>query len=293
MSPKNELSTSEQASRFTPIRALFRILGDAILPQTCAVCGEWIPAGQGMTCPTCHEELAAIRAIPYCGRCGRTMPRVAIDEQGCARCRREPYWNIAGIVRVGAYPPALRPIVTGLKYAGHERNADLAAVLLGNALVQSGWQDRLDGLVPVPMHWLRRWQRPCDHAELLAAALARRTGLAVLRAMRRIRHTPSQTRVHSETQRFQNVKGCFALRRGHEVMVAGKRVCIVDNLLATGATICEVSKVLRRAGAKCIYAAVISRTVLSGDTQASSDSLLTEQAHTQQSEITSSQSLTY
>ena len=276
MSLNNEISTSGHTSLFTPIRTLSRGLSDAILPQTCAVCGGWIPAGQGMTCPTCCAELTAIRAVSYCGRCGRTMPRVALDERGCARCRHERYWNVAGIVRIGAYPPALRHLVTGLKYAGHERNADLTAELLSDALVQCGWLDHLDGLVPVPMHWLRRWQRPCDHTELLAAALARRTGLAVLRAMRRIRHTPSQTRALSQSQRFQNVKGCFALRGGHRALVAGKRVCIVDNLLATGATICEVSKVLRRAGAKRIYAAVISRTVLSGDTQASSDSMLTE-----------------
>ncbi len=40
---------------------------------------------------------------------------------------------------------------------------------------------------------------------------------------------------------------------------------IVDNLVTSGATVCELSKVLRRAGAKRIYAAAIARTVLSGD----------------------------
>jgi phosphoribosylpyrophosphate synthetase len=38
--------------------------------------------------------------------------------------------------------------------------------------------------------------------------------------------------------------------------------------MATGATVCEVSKALRRAGAKRIYAAVAARAVSSGEPQA-------------------------
>ena len=47
--------------------------------------------------------------------------------------------------------------------------------------------------------------------------------------------------------------------------MAGKTVCIVDNLMSTGATVTEVSKVLRRAGAKRIYAAVVARPAAPGD----------------------------
>jgi predicted amidophosphoribosyltransferase len=55
--------------------------------------------------------------------------------------------------------------------------------------------------------------------------------------------------------------------------VQGMTVCIVDNLLVTGATVCEVSKVLRKAGAKKIYAAVAARTVSGGDFQAADEAV--------------------
>jgi phosphoribosylpyrophosphate synthetase len=42
-------------------------------------------------------------------------------------------------------------------------------------------------------------------------------------------------------------------------------VCIVDNLLVSGATVTEASKVLRRLGAKRIYAAVLARTPPPGE----------------------------
>jgi ComF family protein len=194
------------------------------------------------------------------------MARVAIHESGCARCRREGFWNAAGVARVGAYTPGVRRLVTGLKYRRRQRSADFAAGLLAAVLAACGWGTGLDGLVPVPMHWLRRWQRPCDHTELLATALARRLHVPVLRAVRRVKHTPSQTGLTSRAQRFANVKGCF--RAVRVALVRGKRVCIVDNLMATGATVHEVAKVLRRAGARGVYAAVIARTVLAGDAQA-------------------------
>lgn len=196
------------------------------------------------------------------------MPPSAIGTRGCARCKHEAFWNVSGVARVGAYEPALRSLVTGLKYGGRERNAEFVADLMAGVIGQRGWIDALDALVPVPMHWLRRWQRPCDHAALLTAALGRRMGVPVWRVVRRVKHTPSQTRVTSRAQRFANVKGCFAARAGAGRRLAGRCVCIVDNLLATGATVHEMSKVLRKAGARLIYAAVISRTVLAGDAHA-------------------------
>jgi ComF family protein len=212
--------------------------------------------------------------LPYCQRCGRTLPPPALHDDGCARCKSEPYWNVAGVARVGTYPSALRALLVGLKYHGRERNASYLADLLAATLRQHGWFEKIDAFIPVPMHWLRRLQRPCDHARVLAEALGQRMKVPVLRLVRRARNSPSQTGIASKTARFENVKGCFALPRkywppGPRPVVAGKTVCIVDNLMMTGATVTEVSKVLRRAGAKRIYAAVIARPASPGDPQPS------------------------
>jgi ComF family protein len=208
--------------------------------------------------------------LAYCRRCGRTLPPPALHEGGCARCKSEHYWNVAGVARVGTYPDALRALLVGLKYHGQERAASYLADRLAVALRNCEWLHQVEALVPVPMHWLRRLQRPCDHARLLGEALGQRIGVPVLRLVRRARHSPSQTGVLSKTARFENVRGCFAPRRRvwppwSRPSVAGKTVCIVDNLMMTGATVTEVSKVLRRAGAKRIYAAVVARPASPGD----------------------------
>ena len=236
---------------------------DALLPQTCIACDTPIPTDLssegGPLCQPCQLALTTGRQQTYCPHCARTMPTTAIHEKRCARCRTEHFWNVAGVARVGAYSePALRRPIINLKFTGSERTAAWLGDLLATAIRSQPWGDDIEALVPVPMHLLRRVQRPSNHALDLARATSRQLGVPVQRAaIRRVKYAASQTRAASRTQRFANVKNCFGPARRPNI--AGKTVCIVDNLLVTGATICEVSKVLRRAGAKKIYAAVIAR----------------------------------
>jgi ComF family protein len=258
------------ADAATRLGRLARGFVDAALPQTCAACGEWTPGSTGPVCAACDDEVSAVMASPYCPRCGRTLPRPAIHADCCARCKDERFWNVAGVARVGLYAPVLRALLVGLKYRGRERNAGYLTEWLSAALRAQGWSASIDALVPVPMHWLRRMQRPCDHAQVLAERLGQRMHVPVMRLVRRVRHAPSQTGLVSKTARFENVKGCFAPPAWYappwpKPDFARKTVCIVDNLLSTGATITEVSKVVRRAGAKRIYAAVVARPAAPGD----------------------------
>lgn len=251
-----------------PIRTALTTLLDALLPQTCVSCNSWIAADEPAACPACRGLLEATIALPYCPFCGRTASPFSIHETSCARCRAEQFWNVRGIVRVGEYrAQPLRGMLVGLKFSGSERQADYLGGLLADALRKAPWLGEIEALVPVPMHRLRRWQRHGDHAQMLADAVARRLKIPVRRAtVRRVKYSKSQTRVGSRAERFKNIRGCFGPSRRPEI--AGRTVCIIDNLLVTGATLHEVSKVLRTAGARRIYAAVVARASLAGDPQA-------------------------
>lgn len=249
----------------TPLRNAAGGLLDAALPQTCAACGIWVPAGTPAVCPACDAALTRAWLRPYCPRCGRTLPTAAIHGHRCARCEHERYWNLAGVARVGLYDRPLRQLLVRLKYHGHERNATPLADRLAQAMRGSGWLRDLDALVPVPMHWLRRLQRPCNHARVLSEALSRRTGVPTRALVRRVKYGRSQIGIETHAARFENVRGCFAPARWGAGLVHGRTVCIVDNLMKSGATVTEVAKALRRAGAKRIYAAVAARPRSSND----------------------------
>ena len=55
-----------------------------------------------------------------------------------------------------------------------------------------------------------------------------------------------------------NVAGAFAVRRRHNF--TGRRICLVDDIKTTGATLNECAKVLKEAGASEVFALVLAVT---------------------------------
>lgn len=238
-------------------------LADLVLPQTCVCCGDWISGGGGWVCASCDRALRRIALADHCPRCLRTVQPWTVYDGVCRFCRPERHWNVAGAARVGPYVWPLTGPLLALKFAGQERAAALLGKLLAEAIRGQVWCERIEALVPVPMHWRRRLQRPCDHARRLAEHVARELHLPVWRVVTRVRYTTSQMHLSTVRQRRANVRGCFLPLRRPDVR--GRTVCIVDNLVLTGATVCEVSRALRRAGASRVYAAVVARAHLPGE----------------------------
>lgn len=247
---------------------------DAVFPCTCLGCAIWIRSEDAPLCPTCSASIEKQRTISTCPQCARSINPLSIREGSCAACRSEPFWNVVEIARVGAYEEPLRSMLIRLKYQGRQRDADYLGDLLAQRLLATSWCRQIDVFVPVPMHILRRLQRPVDHAVALAEACVRK--LRIMQPtlcnpelshalVRRSRYAPSQTNMPTRQARFENIRDSFAPRRRTARLLAGKQVCIIDNLLVTGATLHEVSKILRRHGAKRIYAAVVARAATPGD----------------------------
>jgi ComF family protein len=115
---------------------------------------------------------------------------------------------------------------------------------------------RPEVVVPVPLHWLRRWGRGYNQSEAVARALADRLGLPCRTWLVRTRPTPTQ-RAQSAAARWENVRGAFRARRG--AALQGTRVLLVDDVLTTGATGDAAATALRQAGAAQVVLAVLAR----------------------------------
>ncbi len=119
--------------------------------------------------------------------------------------------------------------------------------------------DRPDVLCQVPMHWLRRLMRQTSSAETLARAAANRMKLPLrLRLLRCARQTKKQSLLRHDERRA-NVAGAFRLERPdrvHELHVG-----VLDDLMTTGATLDEVARTLKHAGARRVTALVVARAV--------------------------------
>jgi ComF family protein len=115
---------------------------------------------------------------------------------------------------------------------------------------------RPQALVPVPLHAARQREREFNQAGVLADLAGRRLGFPVSDCLRRTRYTLTQTDFHRE-ERFGNLEGAFALRRGAQV--EGLTVALVDDVLTTGSTADACARVLREAGAAAVVVITVAR----------------------------------
>ena len=175
---------------------------------------------------------------PGCFRCG--LPRPG-EPPACARCRRWP----AGLsARAGSgYAGVAEAVVQALKYSGWRHLAGVCAEYLAAALERYG--DRPDVLVPVPLHPTRLRERGFNQSALIAEALAVRVGLPVSDALVRARATASQVGL-TRAGRAANVAGSFRIAARPP---AGARVCLVDDVATSGATLAAAAAPLLASGA--------------------------------------------
>jgi ComF family protein len=188
----------------------------------------------------------------YCVAC-RTpfVNHFPLDESGrCMLCRL----GLNGFDQVysyGAYEGTLRTLIHLFKFEGVQplsrKFGDLLALVLPR-------EEHFDAIVPMPLHWRRRWQRGFNQSELLAGEIARRWHAPVRKAIRRKKATPPQAGLTS-AQRRQNVRGAFA----PTMNLKGMRVLLVDDVLTTGATASACARALKRAGAVHVSLLALAR----------------------------------
>ena len=132
-------------------------------------------------------------------------------------------------------------IVQRYKYGGSRYLAPFMAQAMLRAAIEA--QISFDGLCHVPLHVKKRRKRGFDQASLLAERLTELTGKPHIDAMKRVRNTPSQTKLNSQ-QRKENMRGAF-----EAVQAVSGHVLLVDDVFTTGATAAECASVLKGAGA--------------------------------------------
>ncbi|MCH8852933.1 MAG: ComF family protein [Planctomycetes bacterium] len=229
-------------------------LGRTIFPPVCVACGR-PPCEGGHLCGDCDADLDLLRAAPACPRCGSSSGPHISTEGFCGRCRASSF-QFDGTARVAPYVDPMMQMLRRYKYRGSEYLDSCLADLMIRSLEQTMWHKDIEAIVPVPSHWMRRITEGFHPVMALAAQIGRRLHVPCLSVMRRVRFERHQIGL-SLSDRIRNVQGAFALRSG--VDVADACVCVVDDVMTSGATLNEVAKVLKAAGARRVYNLVLAR----------------------------------
>lgn len=222
-------------------------------PAACSSCGQSISEGDSSLCKSCWGELLGCTGGDYCRRCGKDASRYAIIDGSCPDCQGTEI-HFDGIARSGVYKDALQRMILSFKKGQTELDTVLG--FLGNsALVGSGFANEIEFFVPVPLHWTRRLIRGYNQSLIIAGKI-RHPSAKINTELVRVRRTRSQPMMTSFSARARNVAGAFGVRRGHNF--GGRKVCLVDDIKTSGATLNECAKTLKLAGASKVFALVLA-----------------------------------
>ena len=114
-------------------------------------------------------------------------------------------------------------------------------------------------LVPIPIHWTRMLTRRYNQAAELSRALAYSANLTHCPdALLRTRKTLKQDGMTVD-ERFANLHGAIEANPKRADCFAGKTVCLVDDVMTSGATLTVATSALLSAGAEKVCVLVLAR----------------------------------
>lgn len=214
-----------------------------VWPRICVACGA--TADFSDLCPACEEDLAVVTQA--CRRCALPLPGGSV----CGACLRTPPAFDRCRCALWYTRPA-NDLITSFKHRSQLSCGRVLAEVLAQTLPPD---PAVDALVPVPLHWTRRWRRGFNQAEELARWLSPALGIPVLAAVSRIRATPAQQSLPAAARR-RNLQRAFRLRKP----VIGMRLALVDDVITTAATGAALATLLKHCGARSVELWSIART---------------------------------
>ena len=125
----------------------------------------------------------------------------------------------------------------------------------------------VDSIIPMPMHPTRLKERGFNQALEIAKVLCKNSKqkldyakLDYTSVTRQTLTPPPQASLPLK-ERVKNIKGAFKVNAKIIDKLAGKRIAIVDDVMTTGASLNELAKTLKKAGASHVECWVIARTL--------------------------------
>lgn len=200
---------------------------DLLYPPKCILCGQLLST-RGPVCTACLDKLP--------------------EHDGPAP--HVPF-TTGGVVSF-YYEDALRTSFHRFKFGGCAHYAATYGQWMAHT-ISDHLAGRFDCICWAPISRRRRRERGYDQSELLCRRIAAQLGMEPLCLLRRTKDRPAQSSLLDAARRCANVSGAYEASS----LCAGRRILLIDDIVTTGATLSECSRVLRTAGAAdVVYAAL-------------------------------------
>jgi len=227
--------------------ALIARLLNILYPSQCPMCGTSSDVfNLSPICSSCWSGIRRYRG-PSCKVCA--LPFVSEHSKVCGQClKKTPPFS--KVITYGLYEDILAEAINQLKFHGIKRiSKTLGRLLLSLDLPET------EGIVPVPVTIKRLRERGFNQSLLIARVIEKESKVPLLMdTLLKKKETPPQIGL-SAKERLLNLKNAFEVKGN----IKGRRLLLVDDVMTTGATVTECSKVLMKAGAEEVIVLTLAR----------------------------------
>lgn len=227
-------------SKDVKMTALLERVITILAPHTCLGCG----AEDNNLCDSCADATfePLLSACVFCAK-------PSVNWQLCTKCAGKS--KLSAVWVAAEYKGVVAEL---LQYFKFERNKDLykpLAQAISNALPHLAANTLV---VPLPTANTRIRQRGYDQTLLLAKEVARLRGLQVALPLGRI----SNSRQVGATRKERQAQAKLAYHVTRPAAVKGGHILLVDDICTTGASLNAAARLLHKAGAVRVEAAVVA-----------------------------------
>lgn len=226
------------------IKIYFEDLLNLLYPRVCLNCGNSLFKGEEVICTFCRFKLP------------RTNYHLLQDNPV-----HRAFWGRADIEAATAFlhfskGGQVQRLLHQLKYRGRKDAGIYLGRLFAYELQQSILYEKLDALVPVPLHPRKQKLRGYNQSELISKGLNQVLGIEMLTdVLIRKEFTETQTR-KSRYQRWLNVGEMFEVKEPD--LLKGRHLMLIDDVITTGATLEACIKALQKAEDVSVYIGTIA-----------------------------------
>lgn len=192
-----------------------------------------------------------------CPLCGRLVEDYGLCQECISLISKDPayYYDIEGLddlIVSSTYSGIMRRLIIDFKFKGKLSYGEIISEIMTEKILDKNLRDQV--ITYVPMHWKKEGERGYNQSKILAEKIARNLNLPCQDVFEKVIDTKFQVGL-KKFDREENLRGAFHVKN------YAKEIIIVDDVITTGATISELTKIAKKTGIKKVTALIAATEI--------------------------------
>lgn len=221
---------------------------DLFFPKFCLGCG-YIGV---YVCSSCFKKLEPIKQ-DICFYCKKPS-LFGLTHPNCSKTH-----NIDGLLTIYHYNPLLKKIIKNIKYRlAVQVWQEFYKTIEPQAILKLDFYKKLSQdfvIQPIPLSKIKYNERGFNQVSLISTFFNKYLYFPIVNLLVRKKEISSQAQTKNKRARYLNIKGTFTINSNCRDV----NVILIDDVVTSGSTVKEATRVLKKSGAKKVYVLALAK----------------------------------